>query len=42
LDSMDEQDRRTAYLWGFEGDLLTLMENVVVRDYLRFVLSWET
>jgi hypothetical protein len=39
---IDEQDRRTAYLWGFEDSLPTLMENVVIRDYLRFVLSWDS
>lgn len=29
-----------AYLWGFDGDLLVLMEDVNLYDYLRFVLSW--
>ena len=41
LDQLDESDGRSAHLWGFDGALLMLMTDVGLRDYLRFVLSWE-
>jgi hypothetical protein len=41
LDLLDESDGRSAYQWGFDGALLMLMTDVSLRDYLRFVLSWE-
>jgi tetratricopeptide (TPR) repeat protein len=31
---------RSAYLWGFEGDAPSLMPDVDIENYLRFVLSW--
>ncbi|MHB8826900.1 MAG: tetratricopeptide repeat protein [Acidimicrobiales bacterium] len=40
LTELGEDTDGSAYLWGFEGNSPVLMEDVSVRDYLQFVLSW--
>ena len=41
LEQTSDAKHSTAYLWGFEGGVPTLMADVSLHDYLRFVLSWE-
>jgi hypothetical protein len=40
LELIEGDPPRSAHLWGFEGDAPTLMVDVDLEYYLRFVLSW--